>query len=353
LIDPGENALRLALAVNGRQPDQVPVYLPVDSGFMAGFGGVPQSEYHSDPEKMLDCQAGVRERFGGLTPLYVDLGGVVEASAFCEICWPDNDFPQAMPALGGIEEAEGLEAPDVAKDGLFPRVVEYLERMNELAVERGLDAAVPGERGPVGFGPLRGPVALAAMIRGMDAFLTDLLLHPEECHALVEAATRTVLAYLGLQEKTLGKVDAVFMCDHVSGLLSPRLFEEFFVPYAARIFGAYPDSMTIYQCDADMPKTIDMVPAVGAKAFHAGYMHDLRALKRDIGDKMAVVGNVPPVSVLARGTPEEVSEVCRRFLGAAMPGGGYVLSAGGPIGRGTPPENIDAMIEAAERYGKY
>lgn len=353
MIDPKKNALRLAQVINGRKPDRVPVFLPIGSGFMAGFGGVAQSEYHNDPEKMLACQAGVRERFGGLTSLYADLGGVVEASAFCEIYWPDDDYPHAAPAIGSIEEAEDLEAPDVTKDGLFPRIIECFERMKELAEEKGPEGEGPGECGPAGFGSLRGPVSLAATIRGTDDFLTDLLLHPDECHALVEVATRTILAYLDLQEKMLDEVGVIFMCDHVSGLLSPRLFEEFFVPYAARIFGAYPDSLSIYHCDSDMLKTVNMIPATGAKAFHMGPMHDLRALKRDLGGKMALIGNVPPVSVLMRGGRDEVSEICRRFLRAGMPGGGFALSAGGIIERGTPPGNIDAMIEAAEQFGKY
>ncbi len=353
MIDPKVNALRLAQVINRQQPDRAPVFLPIESGFMAEFGGAPQSEYHNDPEKMLDCQAGVQERFGGLTPLYTDFGVVTEAAAFCEVYWPDDDSPWAMPALKSIEEAEDLEVPDVTTDGLFPRIIEYFESMNEMANERGLEAVVSSDYGPVGFGSLRGPVVLAAMIRGITDFLMDLLLHPEECHALMEVATETILAYLDLQRKKLGRISALFLCDDVSGLLSPRLYEEFFIPYVKRIFEAHPDSLTIYHCDSDMLKTVNMAPATGAKAFHMGYMHDLRALKRDLGDKMALIGNVPPVQVLMRSTPDEVSEICRRFLRAAMPGGGFALSAGGVINRGAPPENIDAMIEATEKYGKY
>jgi len=74
MLDPMLNAMRLMQANNGEQPDQVPVFLPIESGFMAEYGGVPQREYHNDPIKMLECQAKAQERFGGLSPLYTDFG---------------------------------------------------------------------------------------------------------------------------------------------------------------------------------------------------------------------------------------------------------------------------------------
>ena len=66
MVDPMVNTLRLFQAINGEQPDQTPVFLPIESGFMAGYNDVPQREYHSDPAKMLECQANVQRRFGGL-----------------------------------------------------------------------------------------------------------------------------------------------------------------------------------------------------------------------------------------------------------------------------------------------
>src|SRR3990172_4391269 len=152
MVDPKMNALRLLQAVNRQRPDRVPVFLPIESGFMAEFGGVAQKLYHEDPLKMLECQAKVQKRFGGLTPLYTDFGVVTEATAFCEVFWPEDDSPWAKPALGRIEEAADLDVPNLTKDGLFPRVVEYYEVMNDAAREMGLEAVISGPRGPVVFG---------------------------------------------------------------------------------------------------------------------------------------------------------------------------------------------------------
>ncbi|RJP71400.1 MAG: hypothetical protein C4532_07710 [Candidatus Abyssobacteria bacterium SURF_17] len=353
MIDPMLNAMRLFQAINREQPDQVPVFLPIESGFMAEFGGVPQREYHNDPRKMLECQARVQERFNGLSPLYTDFGVVTEAAAFCEIFWPEDDSPWAKPALKSIDEVDKLDVPDTKRDGLFPRITEYFEAMNDMAIERGLQAGVGNPRGPVGFGSLRGPVVLAALIRGISEFMIDMYDKPDKCHRLLEIATGTLLAYLDMQKKALGSLAAVFLCDDISGLLSPPLFKEFFLPYTARIFETHSDALTIYHCDSEMRNLTQFAPQTGGKAFHMGFMHDMAELKRTIGDKMCLIGNVPPVGVLMRDTPERVLRESRRCIEGAAGGGGFALSSGGVIDRGTPPENIDALIQATEKFGVY
>jgi uroporphyrinogen decarboxylase len=346
MIDPMANAMRMFQAFNLQEPDQIPVFLPIESGFMAEFGGIPQREYHNDPAKMLEAQAKVQQRFGGLSPLYTDFGVVTEAAAFCEVFWPEDDSPWAKPRLKSINEVDDLEVPDVRRDGLFPRILEYFEIMNEMAVQRGLKMGVANPRGPVGFGSLRGPVVLAALIRGISEFMMDMYDKPDKCHRLLEIATETLLAYLDMQKKALGALAAVFLCDDISGLLSPALFKEFFLPYTARIFREHADALTIYHCDSDMHNLTEFAPETGGKAFHMGFMHDMAVLKKTIGDRICLIGNVAPVGVLMRASREQVLQECSRCIEAASAGGGFVLSSGGVIDRGTPPENIDALVEA-------
>ncbi|RJP26818.1 MAG: hypothetical protein C4520_00185 [Candidatus Abyssobacteria bacterium SURF_5] len=353
MIDPLTNAMRMYQAFSGQAPDQVPVFLPIESGFMAEYGAVAQREYHNDPVKMLEAQAKVQLRFNGLSPLYTDFGVVTEAAAFCEVYWPEDDSPWAKPALASIDEVEDLEVPDVGRDGLFPRILEYFEMMNHLAVQRGLQVGIGNSRGPVGFGSLRGPIVLAALIRGISEFMIDMYDHPAKCHRLLEIATETLLAYLAMQKKALGQLAAVFLCDDISGLLSPALFREFFLPYTRRIFQEHADSLTIYHCDSAMHNLTDLAPETGAKAFHMGFMHDLATLKKQIGNRICLVGNVAPVAVLMRADSNVVLEESRRCIEAAAAGGGFVLSSGGVIDRGTPAENIDALVKATEQFGVY
>jgi len=57
--------------------------------------------------------------------------------------------------------------------------------------------------------------------------------------------------------------------------------------------------------------------------------------------------------ILPRGSPSEVREEVRRNLEAFKPGGGYVFSGIHNIQGEVPPENIEALFDAAFEYGFY
>ena len=54
-----------------------------------------------------------------------------------------------------------------------------------------------------------------------------------------------------------------------------------------------------------------------------------------------------------RGTPKEVELEAKHCIEQAARDGKYILSSGCDIGIGTPVENIQALINAPKKYGKY
>lgn len=59
------------------------------------------------------------------------------------------------------------------------------------------------------------------------------------------------------------------------------------------------------------------------------------------------MGNVPPLDVLAKGTPQAVRQSARECLQMHPESRGLLLSAGGGTSPGTPAENVDALVQAA------
>jgi len=80
---------------------------------------------------------------------------------------------------------------------------------------------------------------------------------------------------------------------------------------------------------------------------------DLGKMKREFGRRLALKGNLHTTTVMLRMDASGVMREARRCLDAAMDGGGYILSTGDQCGRDTPEENIVALTEACERYGRY
>jgi uroporphyrinogen decarboxylase len=72
-------------------------------------------------------------------------------------------------------------------------------------------------------------------------------------------------------------------------------------------------------------------------------------VKARVGDRMCLMGNVNPLEIGVRGTPEEVRDATLEVLEKSG-GEGIILSVGGGVSPGMPRENILAMQQALAEF---
>lgn len=80
---------------------------------------------------------------------------------------------------------------------------------------------------------------------------------------------------------------------------------------------------------------------------------DLAELKRLYGDRLFFAGGIDVSQLMAYGTTEEVKAACREAIRVAAPGGGYFLGGTTELHHAIPAENIVAMVDSAEEFGRY
>ena len=78
--------------------------------------------------------------------------------------------------------------------------------------------------------------------------------------------------------------------------------------------------------------------------------YDLLETKQRIGHRIALLGNIPPLDVAVRQSPQVVYDYARNCLDRGAPGGGMILSVGGGISPGMPAASIDAMLAAVRDW---
>jgi uroporphyrinogen decarboxylase len=76
-------------------------------------------------------------------------------------------------------------------------------------------------------------------------------------------------------------------------------------------------------------------------------------LKRTVGHRIALCGNIDLAYTLTRGTPEEVDAEVKERIRHVAPGGGYVLGSANSVPEYVPIENFNAMRAACLKYGRY
>jgi uroporphyrinogen decarboxylase len=134
---------------------------------------------------------------------------------------------------------------------------------------------------------------------------------------------------------------------------SPAVFRELVLPRYRRVAKKITLPWLLHS-DGNISPFLDDLLSVGIAAAHPmepGAM-DIRAVKRDYGDRLCVVGNVD-INLLSLGTEEAVDDEVRGLIRDVAPGGGYILSSGNSLTGYCLSQNVVAMSEAVQRYGRY
>ncbi|MHA1732795.1 MAG: uroporphyrinogen decarboxylase family protein [Promethearchaeota archaeon] len=140
-------------------------------------------------------------------------------------------------------------------------------------------------------------------------------------------------------------------------LISPRMYRRFFAPGVkkfCRLVHRHGGKVMMHSCG----NVLDLLPDIvdtGIDALHpweptSGM--DIFAGKREWGDRITLVGNVP-IQLLTDGTTGEVVDYVDRLLREVAPGGGYVIASAHSIVSTCKWRNYGAMLWAARKHGKY
>lgn len=341
----GKNLERIRNAMAHQEPDQVPVFLNVNGPYISTFAGINPYEYYHSPEVMLKVQLALRERWWGLTGVFPDMSIAPEPSALgAEIQWTEDGTPWVIPCIKDEEDVEKLEIPDVENAGYMTKALDAYRYM----------AAQVGSEIPVSFGTTHSPWGVAALMRGTSEFMADVIMNPDLVRKLLRKTTDLGLMWLRTMEKSVPPqtFSRILIWDDLASFVSLDHFREFILPVYEELYGAFPQCERWYHNDADATYILEGLAEAGIQCFHLGDGVDMTFAKEKIGDRVCLMGNVPPLKVLRNGTPMDVEASVKEIITKAARGGGLIVAPGGYMDEGTPDENIEAMIESTERYGR-
>ena len=80
-----------------------------------------------------------------------------------------------------------------------------------------------------------------------------------------------------------------------------------------------------------------------------GYVNDVAAISRAIGDRVTIFGNLDPVGVLQNGSTRELAVDIERQVSGGRLARGFVLSTASPVTPGTPLARVRKFLELGRR----
>jgi len=333
-------------AAKGEYLDRVPLAMVVDSPWIPGFLGMSHLDFYLDMEAWYQANISIIERFPQVIffpSWWVEYGMAVEASALGARVrfWPDQ-MPSQEPMLFHKEDLDKLRSVDCQTDGLMPLVLRRYERCVPRIVESGYTVPVVAARGPL---------CIASHLRGVTELMMDLMDDPHWTRTLLDQTTHTVIQWLKAQAEAVGDtVEGIFVLDDIVGFLSKEQYLQFAHPYLKRICDAFPkDWVKVYHNDANVDPFLEDLARLDFDVLNWGKQLDAASVKERTGQGLVLMGNVDPLDVATRGTPQQVEKACMEVLEASE-GEGLILSVGGGTCPGMPGENLLAMVRALEKY---
>jgi uroporphyrinogen-III decarboxylase len=143
---------------------------------------------------------------------------------------------------------------------------------------------------------------------------------------------------------------------HREAFLSPRQFRELALPEISGIVSGLSRSkvVTVLHCDSDWTPHLEALRELPEKKCVLEFdgATDIFKAKKVLGKSQCLKGDVPG-RILSLGTREQVLDYCRKLIEEVGEGGGFILASGCEIPPDAKPENVAAMREAVEKYGKY
>lgn len=193
---------------------------------------------------------------------------------------------------------------------------------------------------------------VAWALRGMENFLTDLVLNPGFVDDLLEGITEYYLALID-QAVQYG-IDAFAFGEDLGSqttglIMGPRHWRRYFKPCMARMFERVKEAgkFVYMHSDGQIDAIFEDFVEIGLDIYNPFQpeIRDVYETKRRYGDRLTFHGGVGVQELLPHGAPQQVKVEVRRLIGEIGAGGGYILGPAHAVMADAPVENIVALVE--------
>jgi uroporphyrinogen decarboxylase len=324
---------RFQQAARRGEPEQVPVALIVDSPWLPGYAGIDTRDYFLFPDQWLAINRGLVDRFPDavwIPGFWIEYGMAAEPSAFgCKTRFYSDRPPSIEPVISDLAFwADAIQPANPQEDGLMPLILRLYAVIDERLRAEGLGIRMVCARGPV---------AVASWLAGITPLMMDIAMNPDRVTKILDTVTTTIIRWLHAQLDVLAQPEGILLLDDLVGMVSRQHYEELVHPHLRRIFDEFTGLIRIYHNDTHCPHLLETLTEANFDVFNFSHKTDIGEVKRVMGHRVALMGNVPPLDMGVRGTPDDVRQSARACLEKAAPGGGMILSFGGGVSPGTPP----------------
>jgi uroporphyrinogen decarboxylase len=333
---------RFAAYGRGEAIDRLPC-VPIVGNTAARVIGVKVSQFRGNGQLIAEAQIASYQRFGyDVIRVFTDLYTLAEAMG-ARVHYPEDETAYLeAPAISAVEEIPRLEPADPLTDGNLPSHLEAMQRV----------VAAVGHEVPV-TGAVTCPFTTASFLIGTENLVRLTLKDPEAVHRLCRLALESAIRYAGA---IIARGCTPSLTDPMSSstVIGPRQFREFAYPYLKQLIEfihGHNRSVTLHIC-GKTEKIWGLMADAGADCISIDNDASLERARREVGERVRIMGNVKPSEIMLLGRPADVRRAVIECVARAGDSPrGYIVASGCSLPTETPFENIQAMLDATAEIG--
>jgi uroporphyrinogen decarboxylase len=171
----------------------------------------------------------------------------------------------------------------------------------------------------------------------------------ELAHNILDKLSNIIADYLSAKIET--GCNAVQIFDTWGGILSQKDFEEFSLRYVEKIISQIKrkDEPVIFFAKGIHYK-LDKMASIGADVLGLDWTMDLGEVRKQVGDKVALQGNMDPTVLYAN--KNYIKDKTKRVLSSFGKGNGHIFNLGHGILPDVDPENAKALVQFVKEESK-
>ncbi|WP_131777739.1 uroporphyrinogen decarboxylase [Legionella fairfieldensis] len=185
--------------------------------------------------------------------------------------------------------------------------------------------------------------------RDFKSILHLLYTEPQAAHCLLAKLAQAVTVYLEAQIEA--GVNALMIFDTWGGILTPQSYQVFSLYYMEQIVSSikqrYPQIPVILFTKGG-GQWLKQMAKTGCDALGLDWTCDLGFARSQVGDKVALQGNLDPAVLLTN--PDCIRQQVKQVLQAFGKGAGHVFNLGHGITPDVPPEHVTVMLDAVHEF---
>ncbi|SFV84925.1 Uroporphyrinogen III decarboxylase [hydrothermal vent metagenome] len=174
---------------------------------------------------------------------------------------------------------------------------------------------------------------------------------PQALHLLLDKLADSVIKYLNQQ--VLSGADSLMIFDTWGGVLSKQNYLDFSLDYMAKIVkgikAQHPNTpITLFSKNGG--KHLTHIANTGCDGVGIDWTVELNAVQAEVGDKVAIQGNLDPAVMYA--TPEIIEREVKKILAQFKGNTGHIFNLGHGITPDVDPENMQVLVDCVHEFSK-